>query len=124
MARKELSAVSQGSFVLNLIEPKMAHVYLSYSRQDNDSVDLIENDLSERGHVVWRDTSSVSEEDDWGEAIGKALQSAYALAVAVTEISLSSDWIRQEISSAQSSDTPVVLLLLEDCEVPSELKEA
>ncbi len=116
--------MSPEPFVLNMIKPKMAHVYLSYSRQDNDFVDLIENDLSERGHVVWRDTSSVSEEDDWGEAIGKALQSAYALAVAVTEISLSSDWIQQEISSAQSSDTPVVLLLLEDCEVPSELKEA
>ena len=30
----------------------MTHVYLRYSRQDGDFVDLIENDLVGRGHKV------------------------------------------------------------------------
>ena len=47
----------------------MAHVYISYSREDGDFVDLIEADLSDRGHDTWRDTSDIHAGNDWGEAI-------------------------------------------------------
>ncbi len=52
----------------------MTHVYFSYSHQDSDFVDLIENDLVEGGDKVWRDTSSVLEGEAGSEVINAALQ--------------------------------------------------
>ncbi len=102
----------------------MPHIYLSYSRQDADFVDLIETDLNERGHPVWRDTSKIQGDQDWSTAISQALQSGYALVVAYSDRAAESDWVKQEVETARQAGIPIVLLLLEDCDLPAFLREA
>ncbi|MEZ4622175.1 MAG: toll/interleukin-1 receptor domain-containing protein [Caldilineaceae bacterium] len=52
----------------------MSHVYISYTHEDKDYADLIEAELTERGHSAWRDTSQVKSGEDWGALIADALQ--------------------------------------------------
>ncbi len=102
----------------------MAHVYLSYSRQDTDFIDLIEADLNERGHPVWRDTSNIRAHESWNEAIQNALCNAYAIVVAYSSHAAQSNWVAQEIQYAQENQIPIVLLVLEPCEVPDSVRDA
>lgn len=102
----------------------MSHVYISYSREDSDFVDLIEGDLLERDHQAWRDTSSIEEGVQWEDAITTALDNAYALIVVLSEPSLHSEWIQQEIEQAHENETPIVVAQLDACEVPASLSDA
>lgn len=102
----------------------MSHVYISYSREDSNFVDLIEGDLVERDHPAWRDTSSIEEGMQWDDAIMEAIDHAYALIVVLSERSLRSDWIQREIEQAQEDDIPIVVAQLDVCEMPASLSDA
>lgn len=98
----------------------MAHFYLSYSRENSDFVDIVEADLTERGHPAWRDVSNIKDGNDWNEAIETALRDAYAVVVVLSEKALSSDWVDRELSFAHRKGTPIVTVQLEECLVPNE----
>jgi HEAT repeat protein len=102
----------------------MAHVYLSYSRQDTSFVDLIEVDLNDQGHVVWRDSSNIRQGDDWGGAIAEALVDAYAVVIVLSNNALNSEWVLQEIELARDLDKSMVLTIIGECPVPASLEEA
>ena len=102
----------------------MAHVYLSYSRQDTSFVDLIEVDLNDQGHVVWRDSSKIRQGEDWAAAIAEALEDTYAMVIVLSNNALNSEWVLQEIESARDLDKSVVLTIIEECAVPASLEEA
>lgn len=102
----------------------MSHVYISYSRQDSNFVDLIEGDLVERDHPTWRDTTSIDEGIRWKDAIADALEQAYALVVVLSEQSLHSEWIHHEIEQAQKNNISIVGVQLDGCEVPASLSAA
>ena len=99
----------------------MSHIYISYSREDHDFVDIIEPDLIAQGHPVWRDTSSIERGRDWSEAIEAALRDAYALVVVLSEKSLSNEWVKREVEFARLNDIPIVPAQVETCTIPKEL---
>ena len=99
----------------------MSHVYISYAREDSNFADLIEDDLAEVGHSVWRDTSSIRMGSDWGEAIEEALNNAYAVVVVLTQRSLTNQWVKREMEFALNKNTSLISLQLEQCEIPNEL---
>ncbi len=101
----------------------MAHVYLSYSRQDTSFVDLIEVDLNDQGHAVWRDSSKIRQGEDWGEALSGAIDEAYTVVVVLSNNAINSEWVLQEIESARDQDKSIVLTVIEECPVPATLEE-
>lgn len=101
----------------------MSHIYLSYSNQDAELIDLIQADLQERGYVVWRDATDIGPDAAWREAIEAALAGAYTMLVAVSQHAVHSDSVLQEITYAQAHELPMVLIQLDNCETPEALAD-
>ena len=100
------------------------HIYLSYTQQDKEFVDLIEAEMKEKGYPVWRDTGSIGAEEDWDTAIAAARQSAYALIIAASDKAFRSDWVRRDIAYALKSGITMVVVMLEDCDhIPQSLDQ-
>lgn len=102
----------------------MSHVYLSYTHEDKDYADLIEAELTERGHTTWRDTSQIESGADWGEALQRALNDAYAILILASQSALQSDWVQQEMHFAREHHLPIVVVQVGECELPIELESA
>lgn len=102
----------------------MSHVYISYSREDRNFVDLIEDDLIERDHPAWRDTSSIGEGTEWDDAIREAIDHAYALIVVLSERALRSEWVQREIEQAEENNIPTIVAQFDTCEMPASLGDA
>lgn len=96
----------------------MSHIYLCYSNQDKELVDLIQDDLKERGYVVWRDTTHIAADQNWAEALDEALNSAYTVVVAASTQSLGSAVVQREFNCAAENDLPLVMVVLDSCDVP------
>lgn len=102
----------------------MSHVYLSYTHEDKDYADIIEAELTERGHSTWRDTSQINTGEDWGDAIKEALNDAYALLLLLSSSAVESEWVQQELHFAQEHHLPLVIAQLDECEVPAPFADA
>ncbi|KAA3656233.1 MAG: TIR domain-containing protein [Chloroflexi bacterium] len=101
----------------------MAHIYLCYSNQDKELVDLIEDDLRDRGFHIWRDTTDIGD-GVWANAIQSALAAAYTLVVITSEQSMQSETVLKEIAFAQKRNLPMLLVQLELCTVPEQLERS
>ncbi|HRW03553.1 MAG TPA: HEAT repeat domain-containing protein [Caldilineaceae bacterium] len=102
----------------------MSHVYLSYAHSDKDYADIIEAELTERGHSTWRDTSQIENGADWGDAIKAALHDAYAILVLLSFDALQSEWVQNEMRFAHEHHVPIVIVQIEECVLPTELENA
>jgi hypothetical protein len=91
----------------------MAHVYISYAREDSDFVGLLEDDLNEQEHPTWRDTKQIAPGREWEAAIEEALNQAYALVVVLSQGSAVSSWVIHEIQFAQANDIPIIAVQIE-----------
>lgn len=103
----------------------LEHVFISYSRQDTEFAELLEQELSENFHVVWRDKSSIPGGSEWEQEIKKALDSSYTVIVICTKTSIDAKWVKFEIEFTQnlSTDIPIIPLQLDDCRLPKLLSK-
>jgi hypothetical protein len=60
---------------LDRAESDLAHVFISYVRQNREVVDRLANELSKRGVIVWLDRNNISPGARWRDAIKKAIES-------------------------------------------------
>jgi HEAT repeat protein len=102
----------------------MAHIYLSYSNQNSELIDLIQDDLQGRAYVLWRDTVNIARDEDWQSAIMEAMTNAHTMIVAASQQSVNSDIVNQEIAAAITQQIGLVVVLLDDCTLPEKLKAA
>jgi hypothetical protein len=99
---------------------------ISYSHEDRDFVELVETDLEDYNHDVappWRDEPSIEGGADWAEAIGAAIDDAYAVIVVCSANSARSDWVMKEIDLAVRSKRPLIPVQLEAGSVPLVLRK-
>ena len=87
------------------------HVFISYSRSDQDYARKLARVLHERGLEVWID-DRIQSGDRWWGAIDRAVRRCAALIVIMTPDSEGSEWVEKEILLAQRSDRPILPLLL------------
>jgi rRNA processing protein Krr1/Pno1 len=99
----------------------VSHTYLSYSRQDSAFADVIDGDLRQAGNDVWRSTKSIDDGEDWAAAIAEAREAAGAFVVLLSTSAIASEWVRADIDHANRRDSPVLVVRIEECKVPSEL---
>src|SRR3954466_4968366 len=56
-------------------EGNLAHVFISYVRDNLDAVDRLANELRNKGMTVWLDRNNIDPGARWRDAIRKAIQS-------------------------------------------------
>ena len=78
-------------------------VFLSYSRKDRQFVDRLARDLKTAGTDVWMDQSGIQAGRAWDDAVQGALDSASRVIVILSEHSVASPNVLDEVASALDS---------------------
>lgn len=94
----------------------MANLFLSYSREDAERVQLLANALECEGHDVWWDRH-ISGGEEFADVIEQALASADLVVVCWTESSVHSAWVRDEAAMGRDSGR-MVPVALDNCIPP------
>jgi len=96
-------------------------VYLSYAQPDADAAHALADALRSDGLAVWDDTLVVPGEH-WGQASATAIKRADAFVVLLSDESVDSPWVRNEIQYALGAsrfEDRVVPVYLDDVRAPA-----
>ncbi len=97
-------------------------VFLSYSRKDREFVDRLARDLKTAGTDVWMDQSGIQAGRAWDDAVQGALDSASRVIVILSEHSVASPNVLDEVASALDSGKTVLPVLYRNCTMPLRLR--
>ncbi len=100
---------------------QQANYFFSYSRKDSDFVKRIATDLKKAGANVWLDQLDIAPGSPWDDAIQNALNGAQGLIVILSDDSVKSKNVMDEVSYAMSQGKKVVPLIIESCPIPFRL---
>lgn len=103
-------------------------VFISYSHENKDFVDLLAMQLVMHKANVWVDRWELKVGDSLLQNIEKAITESSALLIILSKASIASDWCRRELTAGltrELSEKKVLVLpvLLEDCEIPLFLRD-
>ena len=102
-----------------------SNVFISYSRQDSETVAKIFRALNDRDVATWTD-QQVGAGDSWMSEIETAWKDSKVFVLCVSPSFLASDWAQLEIgvalSRARESDVRVIPLILGETVLPEFLK--
>jgi hypothetical protein len=88
------------------------HVFVSYSRNDQDYVDHLVAHLRAAGLDVWID-KGIDHGSTWPSVIRDAVDTCGALVVVMTPAAERSEWVANEIQRAKVKSLPILPLLLD-----------
>ena len=94
--------------------PKQHHVFLSYSRVDNEMMQRVKDSLRQVGLKVWTDEGIVPGTPSWKEAIEDAIRETEILVVLMSPDSNKSVWVQREIDYADVQDVQIIPILIRD----------
>ena len=100
----------------------MAHIFISYSRENSAYVDSLVNSLTKASFNVWLDRKNLQAGQNWRAEIVEAIERADSFVLLVSGSSVASKYVRQEVYVADSSDREISSLYMEPLDLPSELK--
>lgn len=95
--------------------------FFSYSRKDADFVIKLAGDLKKAGINVWVDQLDILPGARWDDSIEKGLRNAGGMLVVLSETSIQSENVMDEVSYALEKGKRVVPLLIHNCDVPFRL---
>jgi hypothetical protein len=96
----------------------MSHVFISYSRSDQDFVQsILIPKLQEAEISLWVDTLRIRVGDDWRQEIDNAIRRAFAMVVVMSPAADNSKYVTYEWSCAWGNNVPVFPVILEDVEL-------
>ena len=87
------------------------HIFISYSRQDQDYVRQLEDELRRRGFDPWVD-ARIDSGDRWWRTIVQQIRSCAAFVVVMTPEAEESHWVEKEVMLALEEGKPIFPLLL------------
>jgi len=93
-------------------------IFMSYGRADRPFAERLERDLTSRGVEVWRDAKDMRSGDRIDDSIEQAIRSSSQLLLLASRLSVSSEFVRDEVQFAGQVRRTGVVAMLEDCEVP------
>jgi serine/threonine-protein kinase len=92
-------------------ERKLGHIFISYSRRDQDYARQLADQLRANGFDVWID-DRIDYGDRWFKEIEQAIVDCAAITVIMTPNSHESEWVHREILIAKREKKPIFPLLL------------
>lgn len=99
------------------------HVFVCYSRKDEDFVLNLVRNLKNRGVPIWLDQWDIPSGANWPRAIQKALSDCAKLLVILSPPSVDSDEVQAEWYAALDEKKVVVPILYQPCQIPFRLKQ-
>ncbi|HLA45180.1 MAG TPA: TIR domain-containing protein [Aggregatilineales bacterium] len=89
----------------------MAHIYLSYSREDSDAVRRLQEQLQKEGLKTWTDESLTPDTPAWRSAIDRAIEGAECLVVVLSPAAREASSVKTEIDIAQKQGLKIFPVL-------------
>ena len=90
----------------------MAHIFISYSKQDIDFVRYLRTLLEDEGYAVWVDEARLTPSARWWKAIEQNILTCSAFVVVMSPNGYESDWVEREILLAEKEKVPIIPVLL------------
>ena len=97
-------------------------IFFSYSRSDSPFALTLAKDLRGSGADIWIDQLDIPAGTHWDAAVEKALNSAAYVLVILSQASVASTNVMDEVSFALESGKKIIPVLLEDCLAPFRLR--
>lgn len=103
-------------------------VFLSHSHADNEFCEKLAADLRHKSIFVWIDEAEMQIGDSLIRKISKAIDQMDYVVVVLSKSSVKSRWVKKEVDIAMTQEirgkqVKVLPILLEDCLIPSFLKD-
>jgi TolB-like protein/ketosteroid isomerase-like protein len=95
----------------------MSDIFLSYAAEDRDRTRPLVQALESCGWSVWWDRTILPSER-WEDVIEKALGGARCLLVVWSKMSVTSDWVKNEVEEAKSLGKVIFPVLVDDVKPP------
>jgi hypothetical protein len=100
----------------------MAHVFISYAREDRDFAELLMRELSNVEVTSWIDSEQLRVGKDWQKQIDDAIKQSFALIVIMTPTAKESEYVTYEWSFAYGAGIEVIPLLRSPTQTHSRLE--
>ncbi|NNK53029.1 MAG: toll/interleukin-1 receptor domain-containing protein, partial [Flavobacteriaceae bacterium] len=95
-------------------------VFISYSRADSDYVSGLVDALRSKGFDVWFD-KNIRSGNEWDNTIEREIKNADAMVLILSDTSVQSDNVKDEMSYAMQLSKSVIPIKIEECDVPMRL---
>ena len=99
----------------------MAHVFISYSRQDTQIIDRLIRELEAAAVEVWIDREDIPGGAKWRRQIVDAIEDADAVLVALSPNAAASDNVRKELDIAEDAKKTIVPVEIRRMDVPKDM---
>ncbi len=101
----------------------MSDVFISYSRKDIEAAKKLKVLLELDNMTVWMDVSDLEGGSEaWQKQIRTAIDETGAIAFLLSQNSLQSEFVREEIDYGRQNGKPIFPLMIMDCEIPFEFQ--
>jgi hypothetical protein len=97
-------------------------VFLSYSRDDEDRVLVVEKALEGQGLRVWRDTHEIPIGESFIKKIEVGLSHSLSIVLFNSQKALGSTWVQREWNVALTLNMRIIPVRLDDSELPLMLR--
>lgn len=101
---------------------KQRKTFLSYSRANKDFAIKLAKELKAEGFLVWLDQLDIPAGSRWDREVEKALKESEIFMIILTQASVDSENVMDEIGYAIDTRKRFLPVLLEDCDVPLRLR--
>ncbi len=107
---------------------KKPNVFISYCHANSEFVEQLADELKKSGVEVWIDKWKIKVGDSIVEKVNDGIGSSDFLIVVLSQASVNSRWVREELNSAtiknieEEKHAFILPVLIEECELPSLLK--
>jgi tetratricopeptide (TPR) repeat protein len=98
------------------------HVFVCYSRKDEDFALKLATNLKNQGVPIWLDQWDILPSDDWDRSIDKALYGCKYFLIILSSTSVDSKEVRGELRTALDKNKTIVPILYQSCEIPRQLR--
>ncbi len=90
----------------------MAHIFISYSKQDIEFMRYLKALLEAQGYSVWVDEARLTPSVRWWKTIEQNVTECSAFVIVMSPTASDSDWVEREILLAESEHRPIIPVLL------------
>ncbi len=102
----------------------MLKIFISYSREDTDFVDRLEQDLIGLNYKVWVDRRKIEGGQDWQQALRRAIENADVVVLVMSPDAVQSKYVTWEWKLALNWDKALIPLKYRTVKsVPDELRK-
>lgn len=100
----------------------MKNVFLSYSRLDKKFASKLVNDLHKNQILVWHDQTDIKPGSLWDNEIEKALENSDTFIVVISNNSINSKNVLDEISYAIEENKEIIPIKISNCNIPLRMR--